>query len=135
VAPRGPGLHALSRAIGGLEAEIKALTKIVDEERHQASLHRQSLREVIGSLSEAMRVQAERTATQTEKIAELKTTQTEKIADRINAALELDQRVDALEAKRDQAAGAIWAFRAVWVGAGGGILAGLAWLGRKLGVI
>lgn len=49
-------LHELSRAIGALEASVANLTKMVDEERVDAARHRQSLREVIASLTEAIRV-------------------------------------------------------------------------------
>jgi chromosome segregation ATPase len=124
VSRRSRSRLSMSRALGGLEASVKHITTQIEKESEIAAHHRQGLREVIGSLTEAMRVSTERQSAQTEKIAEIEST-----------VQGLDQRLDALEAKGDQAAGAIWAFRAIWAGAGGGILAGLVWLGKKLGVI
>ena len=47
----------------------------------------------------------------------------------------IEGRVDALESKADHAAGIWWAMRALWVMISGGVLTGLIWLAKKLGLM
>jgi chromosome segregation ATPase len=58
-------LDGLSQDIGALKEGIKNLKATVDEERLDAKMHRQSLREVIASLTESIRLL-------TSQIAEIK---------------------------------------------------------------
>ena len=51
-------LHELSMAIGGLTADVRNLTRSLEEERQGAAAHRRDLREVIGALSQSVRTLA-----------------------------------------------------------------------------
>ncbi len=116
MSPANGELHDLSRAIGALEEGVKNLKRTVDADNADAKQHRESLRAVIDSLTEALR-------TLTLEIAGVKA----EIAAVKQDVQDMRPTVEDYERKRHEARGrAKWGLNAhkIWMAVGGSALFG-----------